>query len=106
MKTKKRKCLICGVRPSNGGSYCSQCTSAIEAEKRRNAKPRPFRYVTWKGDTLEFRANGKGTFIATPIKRDPDTLPKKLLINLNEYCEGFTREQVKKLKRAFGQAFA
>lgn len=106
MKTKVRKCLICGVRPSNGQAYCSHCSSQIEADKRRNAKPKPFKYVTWRGDTLEFRANGKGTFTATPVRRDPDKLPKKLTINLNGYCDGFTRDQVKKFKRAFRQAFA
>ena len=99
MQTRRRKCLICGVRPVNGGSYCSQCTSKIEAEKRHKAKPKPFRYATYKGTTIEFHANGKGTFVPQLCGRNPEKLPHKLLINLNEWCEGFTREQVKKLKR-------
>ena len=96
---KVHKCLICGVRPSNGESYCKHCTSQIEAERRRKQTPQPFRYVTYQGITFEFRAGKDGTFIPHYITHNPDTLPQKLLINLDKYCEGFTREQVKKLKR-------
>jgi hypothetical protein len=98
-KVKVRKCLICGVRPSNGQSYCKQCTAQIEAEKRRKQQPKPFRYVTYQGVTFEFRAGKNGTFTPHYIGRNPDTLPQKLLINLDKYCIGFNREQVKKLKR-------
>jgi hypothetical protein len=98
-KVQVRKCLICGVRPSNGQSYCKQCSSQIEAEKRRKAKPKPFRYVTYQGTTFEFRAGKNGTFVPHYTTRNPETLPQNLLINLNKYCDGFTREQVKKLKR-------
>jgi hypothetical protein len=87
------------VRPSNGQSYCQYCTAQIEAEKRRKQKPQPFRYVTYQGTTIEFHSVGKGVFKAQYCGRNPDTLPQKLLINLDKWCEGFTREQVKKLKR-------
>lgn len=39
------------------------------------------------------------TFTAEFITRDPEKLPKSKMINLDTYCKGFTREQVKKLKR-------
>ena len=93
------KCLICGVRPSNGQSYCKQCAAQIEAEKRRKQQPRVFRYVTYQGTTFEFRAGKNGTFIPHYTGHNPDTLPQKLLINLDKYVPGFTRDQVKKLKR-------
>jgi len=99
VKTKVRKCLICGVRPSNGQTYCKHCTDQIEADKRRKQKPKPFRYATYNGTTVEFHPVGKGVFKAQFCDRNPDTLPQSLLINLNKWCEGFTREQVKKLKR-------
>jgi hypothetical protein len=96
---KARKCLICEVRPASEQGYCKHCISQIEAEKRRKIQPQPFRYVTYQGITFEFH-NGNGHKL-TPVltTRNPETLPQKLLINLNQYCEGFTREQVKKLKR-------
>jgi hypothetical protein len=98
-RAKVRKCLICGVRPSNGQSYCQYCTAQIEAEKRRKQEPRAFRYATYDGTTIEFHAVGKGVFKARYCGRNPDTLPQKLLINLDKWCDGFTRDQVKKLKR-------
>ncbi|MCJ7576720.1 MAG: hypothetical protein MUO80_08655 [Dehalococcoidia bacterium] len=98
-KVQVRKCLICGVRPSNGQNYCKQCTSQIEADKRRKAKPKVFRYVTYQDVTFEFRSGKNGTLTPQYITRNPDTLPQKLLINLNKYVPGLTREQVKKLKR-------
>ena len=97
-KVKVRKCLICGVRPSNGQSYCKHCTAQIEAEKRSKQKATPFRYVTYRGVTFEFRGKN-GTFKPYLITRNPDSLPQKRLINLDKYCPGFTRDQIKKLKR-------
>lgn len=104
MKTKQevRKCLICEVRPASDAStqgYCKHCISQIEADKRRKAKPLAFRYATYQGTTIEFRSNGNGTFKPYPITSNPDSLPQRLLINLDKYCAGFTRDQVKKLKR-------
>jgi len=102
-KAKVRKCLICEVRPSsNGQGYCKQCLSQIEAEKRRKMKPRPFRYLTYRGVTFEFRGEN-GSFKPHIIAHNPETLPQKLLINLDKYCPGFSREQVKKLKRLCAQ---
>ena len=101
MKTKQkvRKCLICEVRPAAAQGYCKHCIAQIEADKHRKQKPKPFRYVTYRGVTFEFH-NGNGDKL-TPhlITRNPETLPQRLLINLDKYCPGFTREQVKKLKR-------
>jgi hypothetical protein len=99
VKTRVRKCLICAIRPSNGEPYCKHCSTQIEADKRHKQKPRPFRYVTYRGVTFEFRPAKGGRFIPHYIGRNPETLPKKLLIDLNKYCPGFDREQVKKLKR-------
>lgn len=99
-KTKARKCLICGLRPASGEhGFCHNCQAQIEADKHRKQQPKPFRYVTYRGVTIAFY-NGNGDKL-TPqvITRDPDKLPQQLLINLDNYCPGFTREQVKKLKR-------
>jgi len=99
-KAKVRKCHICCFRPaSTERGFCKQCESQLEAEKRRKRKPVPFRYVTYRGVTVGFH-NGDGDKLKPRlIWRDPDRLPKRRLINLDTYCPGFTREQVKKLKR-------
>jgi hypothetical protein len=55
--------------------------------------------VTYQDVTFEFRSGKNGTLTPQYITRNADTLPQKLLINLNKYVPGLTREQVKKLKR-------
>lgn len=99
-KAKSRKCLICGLRPARTErGFCLNCTSQIESDKRRKQQPKPFRYVTYRGVTIEFH-NGNGDKLKPQVTtRNPENLPQKLLINLDKYCAGFSREQVKKLKR-------
>lgn len=99
-RPKARKCQICGVRPaSTERGFCQNCHAKLEAEKRRNRTPAPFRYVTYRGVTVAFYKNGGDRLNPEIIKRDPENLPQKRLINLDQYCPGFTRQQVKKLKR-------
>jgi hypothetical protein len=100
VKVKVHKCQICGCRPaSSERGFCKQCEAQLEAAKHRKQAPKAFRYLTYRGVTIEF-LNGKGDKL-TPqlITRNPETLPKRLLINLDTYCPGFTREQIKKMKR-------
>jgi hypothetical protein len=49
--------------------------------------------------TVAFHKDGGDKLEPQLVRRDPDKLPKRRLINLDKYCPGFTREQVKKLKR-------
>ena len=95
-----RKCHICGLRPaSTERGFCHNCQAQYEAEKRRKRAPMPYRYVTHRGVTVQF-LKGEGEELKPQYcGRDPDKLPKRRLINLNQYCRGYTREQVKKLKR-------
>jgi len=99
-KVKVRKCHICDVRPaSTEQGFCNNCQSQLEADRRRKRPRKPFRYVTYRGVTLALH-NGNGDELKPEfITRDPEKLPKSKLINLDTYCQGYTREQVKKLKR-------
>jgi hypothetical protein len=100
VKTKVRKCQICGLRPaSTERGFCKNCQAQCEAEKRRKQQPTPWRYVTYKGVTVAFHQDGGDKLEPQLVRRDPDKLPKSKLINLDKYCPGFTRDQVKKLKR-------
>lgn len=99
-KVKTHKCHICGCRPaSTEQGFCNNCQAQIEADKRRKQQPKPFRYVTYRGVTVAFHNGSRDKLKPQLIGRDPDKLPKRLLINLDEYCPGFMRDQVKKLKR-------
>jgi predicted nucleic acid-binding Zn ribbon protein len=99
-KTKVRKCHICERRPATTEQgYCHNCQQQLEAEKRRKRQPTPLKYLTYKGITVAFQRDGGDILKPQLVRRDPDKLPKSKLINLDTYCSGFTREQVKKLKR-------
>ena len=106
-KVKVRKCHICGVRPaSTEQGFCYNCQSQVDADRCRKRPRKPFKYVTYRGVTIALHKDGKdgkdgngGTFKPEFITRDPEKLPKSRMINLDTYCPGFTREQVKKLKR-------
>jgi len=99
-RPKAHKCQICGLRPASmERGFCKNCYAKLEAEKRRKRTPAPFRYVTYRGVTVAFHKNGGDRLSPEIVKRDPENLPQKRLINLDQYCPGFTRDQVKKLKR-------
>ena len=107
MANGNRKCHICNVRPATTDEgYCHNCQSQIEADKRRKRPAKPFRYVTYRGVTVGLHKNkgngGNGnvdTYTPEYITRDPEKLPKSKVINLDTYCKGYTRAQVKKFKR-------
>ena len=99
-KTNVRKCLICGVRPAVERGFCHDCQNSIEAEKRRKREAhKADKYVTYRGVTVALRKDGDDTYKAEFITTNPDRLPKSRLINLDIYCPGYDREQIKKLKR-------
>jgi len=100
-RTKVRKCLICGVRPATTEQgFCHNCQASLDAEKCRKREARKAdKYVTYRGVTVALRKDGDGTYKPEFITTNPDRLPKSRLINLDIYCPGYTREQIKKLKR-------
>jgi hypothetical protein len=99
-QVKVRKCLICGVRPVFERGYCHNCLNSMDAERRRKREARKAdKYVTYRGVTIALRQNGDGEYKAEFITTNPDRLPKSKLINLDVYCPGYDREQIKKLKR-------
>jgi len=101
-QVKVRKCHICGVRPaSTEQGFCHNCQAQLEADRRRKRQAsKPDKYVTYRGVTIAlFKKDGKDEYKPVFSTHDPDKLPKSKLINLDIYCPGFTREQIKKLKK-------
>ena len=92
-------CVICEKRPAvNGTGHCANCEAKLAAERRRNS-PKAFRYATYQGQTIMFFHDG-GALNYKLVQRNPEKLPKDVTIDLNHWCEGYTREQVKKIKAA------
>ena len=98
-----KKCLICDRRPANGnGTYCHNCFQKLEAEKRKKKtqNKQPDRYLVYQDFVVALFKNGEDTHEGRLVNRSIDELPKRgdKVLNLNEYCPGYTREQVKHLK--------
>lgn len=95
---KFHKCIICDKRPATQPhSYCANCAAKIKADtvKRRAA---PIKYLVHHGNVVAIYRNGDSKLNAEPVNRDPERLPKGKTINLDSYCEGFDRGQIKRLK--------
>lgn len=91
------KCVICDVRPSQNG-HCAHCLSKIEQERKARRPEKPFRYLTYRDNVVGLFRNGKGTLTPRLLTRRPDTLPKPNTIDLNNWVEGFTRQEIKRFK--------
>lgn len=93
------KCLVCERRPRHEGkAYCHNCLVKIEADKRRRQAIKPVQYLTYRGHVVALYPNGDGKLQGKLMSTDPQRLPKGITLDLNTYLEGFTREQVKRLK--------
>lgn len=95
------KCIICDRRPAvNGRGWCANCTAKIEADQRhRRQKEEATMYLHYRGHVVGLFPNGNGTLVARLlVDKSLDRLPKKRTLNLDRYCQGYTREQVKRFK--------
>lgn len=96
------KCVICGARRVRVPGRCHVCQDQIDADKRRAKTVQPEHFLTYRGTVVGLFPNGKENgekrLVARLLKRDPDKLPKARTIDLNHWCDGFTREQIKRFK--------
>ena len=92
------KCIICERRPSNVGSFCAPCNDKINAERKSWATTKPLHFLTYRGHVVGLFPNGNGRLTPRLLKRSAECLPKRNTLDLNRYCEGFTREKIKAFK--------
>ena len=90
------KCVICGRRPANGSGYCAPCLDKMNSQRKVKAEPQHF--LTYRGHVVGLYPDGAGRLTARPLQRNPNRLPKGKTINLNVYCEGYTREVIKRFQ--------
>jgi len=113
MRTR-RKCIICESRPVAKGQkagYCKQCSDQLEAAKRtRSGQVEVYKYLTYRGVVIALKPSNKEggmqMYNAERVFKNPDTLPKGKTVNLNTYCEGYDRKQIKKFKALFARCAA
>ena len=103
------KCLICDVKPRyNGSRFCHDCESKLNASGGTNKAAKPDYYLTYHGITAGFFRNPRGRFTPRLLRRDifkvlPNgevklQVPADKVINLDTYCAGYDREQIKRFK--------
>jgi hypothetical protein len=93
-------CAICGKRPAvEGSAFCHNCLQKVESERRSRRKPEPRHFLTYQGHVVGLYPDGQGKLNAQLLRRNPDNLPKSKTVNLDRYCEGFSRETIKAFKR-------
>ena len=91
------KCIICDQRPALAeDGFCDTCQDRITASIRKPEQA--VKFATYRGIVIGFYRNGGKALVPRLVKRAPGNLPKGKTIDLNTYIEGFTRQQVKKIK--------
>ena len=99
------KCVICDVRPVNGNpeGMCAHCFAKVERERQLRRPQKPFRYVTYQGHVVGMFRNQGGTLSPRLLGIAPKRLPKSITLDLNRYLDGFSRDQIKKMKKCVQQ---
>lgn len=91
-------CIICEQRPANGDGFCHNCDAKLQSQRKRKNTDKPKHFLTYRGHVVGLFNTGEGMLKARLLNRNPDKLPKKITLNLNHYCDGFTRAQIKEFK--------
>ena len=113
-----QKCLICETKPRSQGVYCHNCAAKVKSEEARRVKPKPDKYLHYRGQWVGLFADGvdeEGERLFKPMYLGYAPMPEsgakdrvgRLLkpkypmgktLNLDVYLPGYTREQVKRMK--------
>jgi hypothetical protein len=96
----RSKCVVCGVRPMTVRGRCRTCDDQITAATNRRRTEKPEKYLTYRGIVVGLFQSGTGKLRGRLLRVSDTRLPKYKTINLNEYCEGFDRTQIKSFKAA------
>ncbi len=99
--SKVHKCIICESRPAvTDSGYCHNCAQKITADERNRKAPKPDKYLTYRGGVVGLFEDKDDKYRCEALTISAKRLPKTKTVNLNRYCEGYTRQQIKAFKRA------
>lgn len=96
----RTKCVVCGVRPMTVKGRCKTCHDQIMAATNRRKPEKPDKYLTYRGIVVGLFKSQTGKLRGRLLRISDTRLPKYKTINLNEYCDGFDRSQIKSFKAA------
>jgi len=92
------KCTICSQRPAKVDGFCVPCNDRIEADRNRRKRPDPRHFLSYRGHVVGLFPNGDGMLKAYLLRRNPERLPIARTVNLDSWCDGFSRERIKEFK--------
>jgi len=95
------KCVICGRRTKDGATYCQQHQRQLDCQRaaeRSRKRAKAFKYACYQGHVVGFFPSNGGKLKPGYVGMSLHGIPKGKLINLDDYCPGFTREQIKHIK--------
>jgi len=100
MTTHGSKCVICDVRPTrNHNGICRACEQHIaKLSVKRNSGA--MYYLAYQGNVvgLFLKTGTKDTLTGQLVTNSIDALPKSKVVNLDHWCEGYDRDQIKRFK--------
>jgi len=92
-------CVICDRRPAtNGNGFCHNCDSKLESQRKRKNGNKVKHFLTYRGHVVGLFHSSTGMLKPRLLNRNPDKLPRRKTLDLNRYCEGFSRAQIKDFK--------
>jgi len=101
-----QKCSICEVRPARTDKgYCANCEAQMGKERKKNGQ-KVVKYLVYRGNVAGLVPDSNGTYKPIAVSINPERLPKDRTINLDYYCPGFDRSQIKKFKAAIALVYA
>lgn len=93
------KCVLCEQRPARDGPYCSSCSTQLDRERQKNNENgKPVKFLHYRGNIVGLVQNRDKVYSPIPVKRCLAGIPKARLIDLDHYCDGFSRELIKRFK--------
>lgn len=95
---QRSKCIICDTRPARIHGHCQACHNRIRDLQTESKRAEPVRYLTYRGYVVGLYPSGKGSLRPRMETRSAGHLPKSKTLDLNVWCEGFTREKIKEFK--------
>ncbi len=113
------RCAICErpyrLRSNGDNGFCQECKRNIEREqnrsKRRKSRQswrfRLYKVVHHRGHLVGFyeKPGEPEKLQVKPLGVSVESVPKSLLVDLDKYCPGYDRQQVKRMKKAVAQAY-
>lgn len=94
----RKMCSICFNAPAKIHGHCHACHIRLKNLRADSTNAVPVKYLTYRGYVVGLYSVGKGVLKPRAETRKAETLPKAKTLDLNVWCEGFTRDKIKEFK--------